>query len=72
MNIGNKIKSIRTQKGITQAELAGNVITRNMLSQIESGKANPSLSTLIHISDALDVPIEYLVSKDEDIFPYKN
>ena len=71
MNIGSKIKNIRIQKGITQSELAQNAITRNMLSQIESGKANPSLSTLIHIAKVLNVPIEYLISEDEDVFPYK-
>jgi transcriptional regulator with XRE-family HTH domain len=67
MNIGKKIKDIRKQKGLTQAELAQNVITRNMLSQIESGKATPSLPTLLHIASVLEVPVEFFISESEDI-----
>ena len=70
MNIGAKIKNLRKQKGISQSELSGSVITRNMLSQIETGKAMPSLATLIYISSVLDTPIEYLVSDKEDAFPF--
>ena len=43
MNIGEKIRKLRNGKLMTQAELAGTQITRNMLSQIESGTAMPSL-----------------------------
>ena len=71
MDIGSKIKEIRKQKGITQAQLCGDVITRNMLSQIESGKASPSLSTLLQIAKNLNVPPEYLVSEEKDIFPFE-
>ena len=71
MDIGNKIKKIRLKKGLRQSDLAADVITRNMLSQIESGKATPSLATLAHISSLLDVPIEYLVSEEDDIFSFE-
>ncbi len=70
MNIGEKIKDIRIKKGITQAELAKDKITRNMLSQIENGRATPSIPTLIHISNMLDVPVEYLISEEESIFDF--
>ena len=39
MNIGDKIKKIRKEKKITQSALAGQRITRNMLSAIENGTA---------------------------------
>lgn len=65
MNIGKKVKDLRTSKLMTQKELAGNEITRNMLSRIESGSATPSLSTLKYLSERLGVPIGYLVSEDE-------
>ncbi len=67
MNIGKKIKDIRKQKGLTQADLAQDVITRNMLSQIESEKATPSLPTLIHIAKVLDTPVEYFLSESEEL-----
>ncbi len=68
MNIGKKIKELRTKKLMTQAELAGDVITRNMLSCIENGSAQPSLGTLRHIAAKLGVPVGYLLADEaEDI-----
>ncbi len=68
---GSKIRSLRRQKHLTQEELAGGQITRNMLSQIESGLATPSLSTLLYLAERLDVPIDYLVSDDVDLGAYR-
>lgn len=70
MSIGNKIKLLRKQKNITQSQLAYGSVTRNMISQIENDKASPSLSTLLHFSKILDVPVEYLISQSDDIFPF--
>ena len=39
MSIGEKIKNVRTAKMLTQKDLAGDAITRNMLSKIENGVA---------------------------------
>ena len=50
MQIGEKIKMLRQSKLMTQSELAGNHITRNMLSSIEHGTALPSLSTALYIA----------------------
>ncbi len=62
--LGAKIKKLRKQKKITQAELVGNRITRNMLSSIESGTANPSLETLEYIAERLDTSVARLLSED--------
>lgn len=67
MTIGEKIKRIRADKKITQSELVGNKITRNMLSAIESDKASPSLDTLRYLASRLGVPIDYLVSDEYDL-----
>ena len=67
MTLGEKIRSARIKRGMTQVEIAEDKITRNMLSAIESGKALPSLDTLYHISEKLDIPVAYLVSDDVDI-----
>ena len=48
MDIGKKIKKLRNEKLITQSELVGNEITRNMLSRIENGAALPSLGTVVY------------------------
>jgi len=70
MSIGDKIRSARLEKRMTQSEVAEDKITRNMLSAIESGKALPSLDTLYHIASKLDLPIAYLISDDIDSFSY--
>ncbi len=66
MNIGEKIKSLRTSKFMTQSELAGSEITRNMLSRIENGSAQPSLDTLKYLATRLNVSAGYLLSDAVD------
>ena len=70
MNIGQKIKAIRTDKLMTQSELAGEEITRNMLSQIENGVAQPSLTTIKYLAKKLGVPAGYLLSEGDEEFIY--
>ena len=70
MNIGEKIKKLRTEKMMTQSELAGSEITRNMLSRIENGSALPSVSTILYIASRLNVSAGFLLSEgnDEEIY----
>lgn len=71
MTIGEKIKYVRKRKKLTQSALASDKITRNMISRIENGSANPSLDTLIYIAQRLEVPVSYLVSREEDLLFYE-
>ncbi len=71
MNIGQKIKELRSAKMMTQQELAGEHITRNMLSRIENGCALPSLPTLLYISERLGVPAGFLLVGENEEFQYK-
>ena len=70
MSIGEKIKKLRTAKLMTQADLAGTEITRNMLSRIENGAAKPSMETLYYIAARLNVSPGFLLAegKDEEIY----
>ena len=61
--IGERIRRLRRIKNITQAELAGNDITRNMLSRIETGAALPSLPTLVLLAERLEVPAGILLEE---------
>lgn len=62
MNLGEKIRLARQNAGMTQAQLAGDQITRNMLSQIENGLAMPSLPTALYIADRLGLDAGILFS----------
>ena len=70
-HLGEKIKKIRKMRGLTQAELVGDTVTRNMLSNVENGKALPSLDTLVHIADRLSVSVSYLISDEDDFVFYE-
>ena len=65
LTLGQKIKAIRKEKGLTQAELVEDRITRNQLSLIENGINNPSISTLKFIAQRLNVPMAYFLSNDD-------
>lgn len=67
INLGKKIRALRLKKGMTQSVLAGETITRNMLSQIENGSAQPSVSTIVELSEKLEAPTEYFFSEIDDI-----
>lgn len=66
MKLGEKIRSARLNAGMTQAELAGDFITRNMLSQIENGLAMPSLQTALYIADKLGLDAGILFSEGDN------
>ncbi len=71
MLLGEKIKAARQVKRITQAQLAGDRLTRNMISRIETGTANPSLDTIRYLADRLALPVSYLLSNDDDLLFYE-
>ena len=67
MSIGDKIRTARKEKGITQSEL-GNLCGMSdvQISQYESGAKNPKIVTLKKISLALDRKLDYFVDVEED------
>ena len=74
MTLGQRIREARLDRGLTQQELVGECITRNMLSKIENDSATPSVRTLEYLSERLGLsPGEFLssdLSSSEDIFSY--
>jgi transcriptional regulator with XRE-family HTH domain len=71
MLLGEKIRSARQSRGITQSQLAGDRLTRNMISRIETGTANPSLDTIKYLAKNLSLPVSYLLSEDNDLLFYE-
>lgn len=56
--IGARIKEIRTKKGFTQERLSEKMdVNPKYLSSIERGKENPTLNTLIRLSESLDLEL---------------
>ncbi len=61
-DIGIRIKQLRLQMHLSQTQIAGNDMTRSLISQIENGKCHPSIATLSLIAQRLGKPIEYFFS----------
>ena len=63
MTLGEKIKTARVERHMTQKDVVGDYITRNMLSKIENGSATPSVKTLEYLAGALGLPAGYFMSE---------
>ena len=58
--IGEKLRAARRQQEMSLRELANKAeISASMLSQIETGKAYPSVRSIYSIAEALAVPVDY-------------
>ena len=72
MSTSEKIKKIRTEKGLTQRELGELCgMADSAIRRYESGRANPKLGTIAKIAAALEVNIFELIDK-EDFISQKN
>lgn len=67
MTIGQRILTARQEAGLSQRQLAGESITRNMLSAIEHDKAKPSLDTLQYLSGVLGRPVGWFLGEDAPV-----
>lgn len=63
MELGQKLRQARQEAGLSQRQLCGDEITRNMLSQIENGTARPSMDTLRFLAGRLGKPISYFLEE---------
>ena len=64
MELGKRLKEVRLALGLSQRELCGDEITRNMLSQIENGSAKPSMDTLKYLASRLGKPVSYFLEEE--------
>lgn len=61
----NRIKVLRAERNITQAELADQVqVSRQTINAIETGKFDPSLPLAFKISRLFGLPIEHIFEDD--------
>jgi len=61
-NIGKRLREIRSDKRLSQKELALNMgIIPNQYSKVETGKVVPSIKTLIKAASVLEVSLDEIV-----------
>lgn len=67
MKLGEKIKSLRKSKGISQEELAAMLkINRNYLSRVETGKSEPTAGILKQIAIIFNIDLNSLLDINND------
>ncbi|WP_442598733.1 helix-turn-helix domain-containing protein [Neobacillus sp. D3-1R] len=59
--LGERIRKLRKQKKMTLEALAGEELTKGMLSLIENNKAKPSMESLSYIAEQLEVEVSDLL-----------
>src|ERR1700727_472956 len=66
VNVGSLIRRERQHQGLSLRELAGRVeVAASMLSQVETGRTRPSVSTIYAIATELGLSIDALLSDRE-------
>ena len=67
LEIGDKIKRMRIEKGLTQEELANRCeLSKGFISQLENDLTSPSIATLIDILEILGTNLKEFFSDDRD------
>ncbi len=71
--IGNRIKELRKQNGLTQQELADrSELTKGFISQLERGQVSPSVTTLFDLIECLGTtPSEFFKEDTTDRVVYR-
>lgn len=67
MEIGEKIKRLRVQSGLTQEELADrSEVTKGFISQVERDLTSPSIATLVDILEGLGTNLKDFFNEHEE------
>ena len=69
MELGTRLRQARLAAGLSQRQLCGETITRNMLSQIENGSARPSMDTLRYLAAQLGKPVSFFLEEQMEVSP---
>jgi transcriptional regulator with XRE-family HTH domain len=84
VSLGDRVRALREAKGWSQGQFLtevrrylppDKVLVRQTLSRLENGHHRPGLETLRAVAAALEVPLTYLVSAEEqepDLLPLLN
>lgn len=66
MDFGEKLKALRTERGLTQEQLAAKLyVSRTAVSKWETGGGSPNLDSLQVVARLFDVSVDDLLSTDD-------
>lgn len=62
--LGERVRTARKALGLSQAQLAGEELTKGFISQLESGLVRPSIRSLQVIATRLAKPLDYFIGDE--------
>jgi ribosome-binding protein aMBF1 (putative translation factor) len=65
VRVGQRLRALRQERGLSQSQLGAPYLTRAMISAIELGKVSPALKSLAHFARKLSLPLRELIPPDE-------
>ncbi|KEO80899.1 helix-turn-helix transcriptional regulator [Tumebacillus flagellatus] len=68
--VGERLKLLRTQQGLSQAELAEGICTTAVVSHLETGRSGTTVETLKKFADKLNVPLHEIFREPNGDYPY--
>lgn len=63
-DLGERVRAARKELGLSQAQLAGDELTKGFISQLESGQVRPSVRSLQLIASRLGKPLDYFIGDE--------
>src|SRR5262249_3971966 len=63
-SLGERVRSARKGLGMSQAQLAGDELTKGFISQLESGSVRPSIRSLQIIASRLGKPLDHFLGDE--------
>ncbi len=62
VKLGQHIREVRERQGMSQEQLALEAgVPYSSVNEIEAGKTNPTIASLMALAEALDIPLRELV-----------
>ena len=66
MLIGNRLRNLRKEKGLTQDELSKMLnVTKSTISYYENSKRTPTIANLHELANVFNVSFDYLIGNDK-------
>ena len=67
MDIGNRLRLLRIQRGLTQEELADRCeLSKGFISQVERNQSSPSIATLMDLLECLGISLQDFFTEDSE------
>ena len=64
VTLGGRVRAARKELGLSQAQLAGEELTKGFISQLESGSVRPSIRSLQVIATRLGKPLDHFLGDE--------